>query len=122
VVVPHQPQGARIARHRLAVALAGQVSRGQLADAEAIAAELVGNAIRHAAPLPGGLVRVDWRLRADGGLQIRVTDGGSDTAPVLRPPSTCSLDGRGLAIVAALSSDWGFQPDGGGTCVWARLS
>ena len=121
VVVPHQPRGARVTRHRLAAALAGKVSQERLSDAMAIAAELVGNAVRHAVPLPGGVVRVAWRLLIDGGLLIKVTDGGSPNAPVIRPPSADAVDGRGLAIVEALSRRWGVERDLLGQCVWAEL-
>jgi two-component sensor histidine kinase len=122
VVVPHQPRGARVARRRLSTALAGSVSRDRLADAMAIAAELVGNAIRHAAPLPGGVIRVAWRLLTGGGVLIRVTDGGSAKSPQVRPPSIDAVDGRGLAIVSALSTRWGVEHDGLGQCVWAELT
>jgi anti-sigma regulatory factor (Ser/Thr protein kinase) len=125
VVVPHQANAARIARHRLAAAVAGLVTRERLADAMAVAAELVGNAVRHATPLPGGVVRVAWRLLTGGGLLIRVTDGGSPDGPTaiprVRPPSLDALNGRGLAIVAALSDRWGVERDGLGQCVWAEL-
>jgi anti-sigma regulatory factor (Ser/Thr protein kinase) len=121
VVVPHRPRGARVARHRLAAALAGLVDPEHLTDAMAVAAELVGNAVRHAAPLPGGVVRVAWRLLRGGRVLIRVSDGGSPTTPKIRPPSPDSVDGRGLAIVSALSSRWGVEADGTGRCVWAEL-
>ena len=123
VVVPHQPRGARVARQRLSAALAGLVSQERLSDAMSIAAELVGNAVRHATPLPGGVVRVAWHLLVGGGLLIKVTDGGSANAaePVIRPPSADAVDGRGLAIVAALSRRWGVERDGLGQCVWAEL-
>ena len=123
VVVPHQPRGARVARQRLSAALAGLVSQERLSDAMSIAAELVGNAVRHAVPLPGGVVRVAWHLLVGGGLLIKVTDGGSANAnaPMIRPPSADAVDGRGLAIVAALSRRWGVDRDGLGQCVWAEL-
>ena len=121
VVVPHQPRGARVARQRLTAALAGLVGPDRLSDAMAIAAELVGNAVRHALPLPGGVVRVAWHLLVGGGLLIKVTDGGSPNAPQIRPPSADAVDGRGLAIVAALSRRWGVDRDGLGQCVWAEL-
>ncbi len=121
VVVPHQPRGARVARHRLASAVAGLVSQERLADAMAVAAELVGNAVRHATPLPGGVVRVAWQLLVDGGLLIRVTDGGSAKSPEIRPPSADAVDGRGLAIVEALSARWGVERDTFGQCVWAEM-
>jgi anti-sigma regulatory factor (Ser/Thr protein kinase) len=121
VVVPHQARGARVARHRLSAALAGRISQERLSDATSIAAELVGNAVRHALPLPGGVVRVAWHLLVGGGVLIKVTDGGSSNAPAVRPPSADAVDGRGLAIVDALSVRWGVDRDGLGQCVWAEL-
>jgi anti-sigma regulatory factor (Ser/Thr protein kinase) len=121
VVVPHHPRGAHTARHRLADELGSLVSADRLADAEAIAAELVGNAVRHAEPLPGDVIRVAWRLLEGGGLEIRVTDGGSPAGPQLRVAGPESLDGRGLTIVAALADHWGVERDGLGQCVWATL-
>jgi anti-sigma regulatory factor (Ser/Thr protein kinase) len=122
VVVPHHAEGARLARHRLAASLAGMMPAVALADAVAVAAELVGNSVRHAAPLPGGVVRVAWRLLLPGGIEIRVTDGGAATPPTERRVGSDSPDGRGLAIVSALADRWGVDRDGLGQCVWARLT
>jgi anti-sigma regulatory factor (Ser/Thr protein kinase) len=120
LIVPHHARGAGIARHRLTAALTGVLPPDLLVDAAAVAAELVGNAVRHAAPLPGDVIRVMWRP-FDHGVEIRVTDGGSPFAPQLRPIDPESLDGRGLAIVAALAHRWGFEREGLGQCVWAEL-
>jgi anti-sigma regulatory factor (Ser/Thr protein kinase) len=125
LVVPHHASGAGLARRRLAAELRGAVRSTLLADAIAVVAELVGNAIRHADPLPGGVVRVAWRLRrTDSGLavEIRVTDGGSSGAPRIRRAGPEAPDGRGLAIVAALADRWGVDRDGLGQSVWAELS
>jgi anti-sigma regulatory factor (Ser/Thr protein kinase) len=130
VVVPHHARGAHVARHRLADELDALIAADRLDDAIAIAAELVGNAVRHAAPLPGDVIRVAWRLLADDTLEIRVTDGGSTTAPdgalttgpELRVAAPDAVDGRGLTIVAALASRWGVERDGLGQCVWATLN
>ncbi|MGK5737787.1 ATP-binding protein [Micromonospora sp. URMC 103] len=124
VVVPHHASGARLARHRLADELAGLVPPTLLADLVAVLAELVGNAVRHARPLPGGVIRVAWRLRAsvDGTrIQLRVTDGGAGEGPRMRAPSMDAADGRGLHIVAGLSSRWGVEQDGLGQSVWAEF-
>jgi two-component sensor histidine kinase len=124
VVVPHHARGARVARHRLGTELAGTVAPDMLADVIAVVAELVGNSIRHADPLPGDVIRVAWRLRSgpDGQrVQIRVTDGGSQTAPRARQVGPEAMDGRGLAIVAALARRWGVERDGLGQSVWADL-
>ncbi len=126
VVVPHHARGARIARQRLATELAGVIPATLLADAVAVTAELVGNAVRHAEPLPGGVIRVAWRLRprASGRslVEVRVTDGGSSSPPELRPAGPESVGGRGLTIVAALAEQWGVERDGLGQSVWAQLT
>jgi anti-sigma regulatory factor (Ser/Thr protein kinase) len=121
VVVPHHARGARLARHRLVAALTGQVKPDVLADATAVAAELIGNAVRHAAPLPGGVIRVGWRLLVGGCVEIRVTDGGSALAPEARDAEPDALDGRGLTIVGALATAWGFEREGSAQAVWAEL-
>ena len=130
VVIPHHPRGARIARQRLTTELRNAVHPSLLADAVAVLAELVGNAVRHASPLPGGVVRVAWRLRpahSGGGsdhhtVEVRVTDGGAAEPPRIRAIATDAVDGRGLSIVAALSDRWGVDRDGLGQSVWAELS
>jgi anti-sigma regulatory factor (Ser/Thr protein kinase) len=121
VVVPHHARGAQLARRRLAIELSKLVPPHTLADAIAVVAELVGNAVRHAQPLPGGVVRVAWRLRP-GCLEVRVTDGGAGDPPQARAVGPDSVDGRGLTIVAALADRWGVDRDGLGQCVWAELS
>ncbi|GAA4577898.1 hypothetical protein GCM10023176_52410 [Micromonospora coerulea] len=124
MVVPHHATGARLARHRLATELAEVVPRVLLADLVAVLAELVGNAVRHADPLPGGVVRVAWRLRsvAEGQcVQLRVTDGGAASGPLIRAASSDAVDGRGLHIVAGLASRWGVERDGLGQSVWAEF-
>jgi anti-sigma regulatory factor (Ser/Thr protein kinase) len=125
VVVPHHARGARQARHRIAGELAGAISSELLADAVAVVAELVGNAIRHAQPLPGDVIRVAWRVRAGVSrqlLEVRVTDGGAPHEPRQRDAGPDAIDGRGLAIVAALADRWGVERDGLGQSVWAELS
>ncbi|MGC4744853.1 ATP-binding protein [Micromonospora sp. DT201] len=124
MVVPHHPTGARLARHRLAGELADVVPPTLLADLIAVLAELVGNAVRHARPLPGGVVRVAWRLRpsVEGTLiQLGVTDGGASTGPRIRTAGADAADGRGLHIVAGLATRWGVEQDGLGQRVWAEF-
>ena len=125
VVVPHHPRGAGQARSRLAAEIGRVVRPELLADVVSVAAELVGNAVRHATPLPGGVIRVAWLVRLTADTQtvvIRVTDGGAGTEPRVQPHDSDSTDGRGLSIVAALAEHWGFERDGLGQCVWARIT
>ncbi|TWJ25014.1 ATP-binding protein [Micromonospora endolithica] len=124
MVVPHHGTGARLARHRLAAELAPIVTPALLADLVAVLAELVGNAVRHADPLPGGVIRVSWRLRTahDGQrILLRVTDGGAGVGPRIRPADRDAADGRGLHIVSGLASRWGVERDGLGQSVWAEF-
>jgi anti-sigma regulatory factor (Ser/Thr protein kinase) len=121
VEVPHHARGARLARHRLAAVLHGRVSADRLADVVAVAAELVTNAVRHAAPLPGGVIRVAWRLLQSSAVEIRVTDGGSVSLPATRQAEPDAVDGRGLTIVTALAARWGVEQSATGQCVWAEL-
>jgi two-component sensor histidine kinase len=125
VVVPHHASGARLARHRLTAELSGLISPPLLADVIAVVAELVGNSVRHADPLPGGVVRVAWRIHPNGDgdqVEVRVTDGGAGDPPKVRRVGPDSVDGRGLTIVTALADRWGVDRDGLGQCVWAEIS
>ncbi|MBB5870854.1 anti-sigma regulatory factor (Ser/Thr protein kinase) [Allocatelliglobosispora scoriae] len=125
VVVPHHALGAQQARHCLAAELAEVIPPLLLADVIAVVAELVGNAVRHAGPLPGDVVRVAWRVRAlptGSTVEVRVTDGGASQVPRPRVVGPDELDGRGLTIVAALAIRWGVDRDGLGQSVWAELS
>jgi anti-sigma regulatory factor (Ser/Thr protein kinase) len=129
VVVPHHAGGARMARQQLAIELSELIAPGLLNDVVAVLAELLGNAVRHADPLPGGIIRLVVRVgtaqTTNGNhssyVLLRVTDGGADGPPTAREASPDSMDGRGLAIVAALASRWGVEHEPEGQCVWAEL-
>jgi anti-sigma regulatory factor (Ser/Thr protein kinase) len=123
VVVPHDARSASVARHHLSRDMDAHRIDGELAgDAELLLSELVGNAVRHARPLPGGVVRVAWEV-ATREVVLRVTDGGSANGhrPHESVVGTDSVSGRGLAIVAALAARWGVEATGGGQSVWAVL-
>lgn len=89
-------------------------------DAVLVVSELVSNAILHAYPLPGEQVKVAWVVD-DGWLEVAVSDGGSATMPQAGHPTTASVGGRGLAIVAHISQTWGVRTDDVGLTVWAIL-
>jgi anti-anti-sigma factor len=87
-----------------------------LIDAEIIASELVANVVEHGAGRP--VLRFE---RRDDDLLISVAD---DRALPLRstPRPGREERGRGLLLVAALTSTWGVQArPGGGKVVWALL-
>ncbi|WP_018722636.1 ATP-binding protein [Salinispora fenicalii] len=124
MAVPHDGVGARQARHWLADELGAAVPPALLADLVAVLAELVGNAVRHADPLPGGVIRVGWQLCSTPTgprIRLQVTDGGAPVEPRIRAIEPDAPDGRGLHIVATLASRWGVYRDGLGQSVWAEF-
>lgn len=119
--VAHAPASAASVRHRLRRELAARgVPAGGLDDAALIVSELVSNAVRHGRPLPDGRVIVQWRIEGHT-LLLRVTDAGGPTRPKPVSASRDSVGGRGLTIVATLSSAWGVERDAGTSTVWAQV-
>jgi anti-sigma regulatory factor (Ser/Thr protein kinase) len=111
-----------VARRRL---VADLVSAGMyesvVGDAALIVSELLSNAIRHAAPLPGSTVRVAWTLHDDT-LHVAVSDAGGGPMPHVTQASAAAPGGRGLGIVETLSARWGVLRDESETTVWAVLA
>ena len=59
---------------------------------------------------------------SDSGVRIEVADG-SDRPPVRPVENVDAMTGRGLALVTALTKQWGFtSASAGGKVVWAELS
>lgn len=90
----------------------------QVADAaQLVVTELVANAAQHAR---ASLIRVTIRRLHEGGVRIAVTDK-SHAQPVLKASGPDQLEGRGLALVDAVSRAWGVDPLPWGKRVWADL-
>jgi anti-sigma regulatory factor (Ser/Thr protein kinase) len=110
-----------VARRRLAADLVSAgIYESVVCDAALIVSELLSNAIRHAAPLPGSQIRVTWTLEDDA-LRVAVSDAGSGPLPRVTQASPAAPGGRGLGIVESLSDRWGVLRDDGETTVWAVL-
>ncbi|MHB8246896.1 MAG: ATP-binding protein [Acidimicrobiales bacterium] len=84
-------------------------------DASVVLSELVTNAILHA--------RTEIELKATHAdvLRLEVCDS-SATLPIPRGHAATTTTGRGLHLVAALASSWGYEPHGGGKTVWAEFA
>jgi len=98
VVVPHDARGARLARQQLGVELEeliaeldGLIDAAMVVDAVAVVGELLGNAVRHAAALPGGVIRLECRIYADLDPEL-AADLGLDGNPDILELDT-DLDG-----------------------------
>ncbi len=112
-----------VARHvrRIVARLLGLWGLPELIDAAGLAVtELIGNVVRHA---PGGPCRVVIALRDEGGVRVEVGDA-SPALPQARTAQALEEDGRGLALLAAITDDWGAErdADGGGKTVWFELT
>jgi anti-sigma regulatory factor (Ser/Thr protein kinase) len=110
------------ARHRVVRELADAgVPAPVLEDIEVVAAELLGNAVRHARAMAGGVLLLGWRIE-DGEVTVRVTDGGSGYPVEPRDAGPMAVSGRGLHIVESLAASWGVVEHVGGLrTVWAAL-
>ena len=106
-------------RHFASAALTGTAPAEVVDAAELVVTELLTNALLHGAPPVRLVVTVD-----ELGERARVEVHDSSRAMPVRPrPSSESMTGRGLALVDAVSEDWGVvRVDDGGKAVWAELT
>lgn len=118
-MLPYALSSVAIARQRLSADL---VACGLFAtvvdDAVLVMSELLSNSLRHAHPLPSGLLRVSW-IFSEIEVEVAVSDGGAPTEPRAGHQTLSSLGGRGLGIVEYLAERWGVRYEGELTTVWA---
>jgi serine/threonine-protein kinase RsbW len=120
MVLPFGRAAVPVARRQLVRDLAARdLPRQVIEEAESVVAELVGNAVRHASPLPDGSVRVRWQTRG-AVVEVEVSGGGGPTRPAPRPAAELAAGGRGLRIVRSLAHEWGVV-DGAARTVWASV-
>jgi anti-sigma regulatory factor (Ser/Thr protein kinase) len=127
----HDPHPAislhqRLPRRLVAVPRARQLAADALTptgapggdDLALVITELVANAVRH-----GRGRRISLRVQADQrSVRIEVENRRWTTLPRRRLASDVRPNGRGLALVAACSRDWGVVAQGRGlTRVWAEV-
>ncbi|NMM24066.1 MAG: ATP-binding protein [Phycicoccus sp.] len=110
----------RVRRTLVSELRALEVNETVIDEAEIVISELVANAIRHAQPLPDGMIHVNWAV-SESVVEISVTDGGGPTIPAPAPTSPWSPNGRGLRIVRTLANEWGVKDDVGSCTVWVAL-
>ena len=97
------PSAARVRRELRDWMVAQGLPRDLVEDARVVVSELVGNSVRHAAPLPTNDIVVRWWLEGRE-LVLSVSDGGGvRTSPHAVSASMSAVSGRGLSIVDALA-------------------
>jgi serine/threonine-protein kinase RsbW len=82
--------------------------------------ELCANAIVHTASGRGGVFTVEVDCPRDGVARVAVTDDGGSSVPAAGRLDLMAEGGRGLAMVAACTSRWGFREAYPGRTVWAE--
>jgi anti-sigma regulatory factor (Ser/Thr protein kinase) len=116
VQVPAEtPSVSRCRRFLLACTGRWHLRKG-VEEATLALSELVSNAVEHA----GGPIAVAL-ARHDGELYIDVTAPITDEVPRILCPSRATSSGRGLRIVDALSSSWGWRDCGARRTVWVAV-
>lgn len=105
------------AREQLTRALADWGLTGEAGEpAQLVVTEMLSNAIDHArAP-----IRIAVRFTGES-VRVEVHDASAEP-PRQQPHDPSRLRGRGLQMVDALSSKWGWTNDAGGKTVWADVS
>jgi DNA-binding NarL/FixJ family response regulator len=111
------PASVRTARAFVELTLTEWDSGVDTGDALVVASELVTNAIIHG----GGPCDLHLSITRHA-VRIEAHDGGGGTPDPMAPTST-GTHGRGLHIVAALTTAWGIEDIAtGGKIVWAELA
>jgi anti-sigma regulatory factor (Ser/Thr protein kinase) len=103
--------------------VAGQLDRGSdlQETARLLTSEAATNAVLHSASGErGGSFEVRCRLASER-LRVEVHDAGAPQAPRRRIHQLDALTGRGLELVEALSTRWGWSGGAGGCVLWFEL-
>lgn len=109
----NNPRSPALARMLVRQALAGS-SPELVGTAELLVSELVTNAVMHAQ------TDVLLHIALQPTLRVTVEDCSADP-PAGRPRTADHEDGRGLAVLAALATRWGWQPTATGKSTWFEL-
>ena len=114
--LPSSPYSVQMARFYVRGALRYHDLGDYASNVETVASELATNAITHV-----GAPSFDLELRRmddSGAVVVIVTDASPDP-PVLRTPDGDCEHWRGLHVVQALSTSWGWTPHHPGKAVYA---
>ena len=118
ILLPADSDAAGIAR-RFVAEHAASLQTDLVADAELLVSELVTNAVRY------GRAQITMRMNLEPPLiGVTVHDEGEALPPSsITPQQADDASGRGLLIVASLSSTWGVNVDDGasGKTVWFHI-
>ncbi|WP_405769469.1 ATP-binding protein [Streptomyces sp. NBC_01538] len=119
--IPKHPRNVPDARAQVRKALADWGLPTELAaDVALVATELITNSVRHC-EVTFALVEVTLTLRDDNQLLLEVSDPDTEELPAPRTAGQHDEGGRGLAVIAALTSQWGCDLRRFTKCSWATF-
>ena len=122
LALPGIPESVPIARLHVQAAL-GLHGLGEYADdAAIITSELVTNAVQHACANGTRAIGVILTHAGSPAIMTIAVSDSSLHSPIRRDTLTSSEQGRGLQIVEALSTHWGWRTENGGKTVFAVLA
>jgi anti-sigma regulatory factor (Ser/Thr protein kinase) len=113
------PAAATTARAEVTERLAASLGKQVLEDVRLLVTELITNALRHGALIPGDVVSVKASVD-QGVVRLEVTDPGRDGDVEVREPGPRG-GGYGLFLVEQLAKRWGVDRREG-TTVWCELA
>jgi serine/threonine-protein kinase RsbW len=120
IVLAARPAAARAARHWVMRTVADAGVHGSANQViELLAGEVVANAVVH------GPVDGEIRVRVDVvAAEVRISVSDESTArPSVQNPAPTDPSGRGMSLVAALSTAWGVERRGlDGKTVWFSVA
>ncbi|MGV9564700.1 SpoIIE family protein phosphatase [Streptomyces sp. NPDC003480] len=111
--LPDDPPAAGQARTHVRAQLTTWNLDELIMTTELVVSELVGNVVRHARG------PITLRLMRGRTLVCEVTDA-SPTMPRIRRAAETDESGRGLQLIAALTSRWGARYTTSGKCIWTE--
>ncbi|WP_237728287.1 ATP-binding protein [Cellulomonas sp. APG4] len=119
IVLPGQRQSVAVGRHWVVRTAAERGITGMANQVlELLSSELLANAVLHG-PAEGA-IGVQLR-QTEIAVRVSVSDG-NQRSPVVMHNELDSANGRGMAIVEAMSSRWGIEThEDGGKTVWYEL-
>ena len=122
--LPATPESAGTARHFAHAQLAEWRLAALVDDVDLVISELITNALLHARAdrrvSPRATIRLDLEYTGNNTLYCRVADD-SALPPAPEQAGDTAESGRGLLLVEALSTAWGWSHEAPGKVVWARF-